>query len=81
VLQRAAEEFAQRGAARYRDAAERELRQLGQRIHRRSQATAAEGVGVDALTKRELEIAQRIVDRQTNRRHQGTSLIGDPDLV
>jgi hypothetical protein len=38
-------------------------------------------VGVDALTKRELEIAQRIVDRQTNRRHQGTSLIGDPDLV
>jgi hypothetical protein len=38
-------------------------------------------VGVDALTKRELEIAQRIVDRQTNRRHQGTSLIGDSDLV
>jgi DNA-binding NarL/FixJ family response regulator len=56
-----------RGALRFRDAAERELRRLGQRIHRRSQPAAAEGTGVGALTRRELEIAQRIVDRRTNR--------------
>jgi DNA-binding NarL/FixJ family response regulator len=55
------------GAQRYRDAAERELRQLGQHIHRRSQPAAGNGAGVDALTQRELEIARRIVDRQTNR--------------
>ena len=55
------------GAQRYRDAAERELRQLGHHIHRRSQPAAANGAGVDALTQRELEIARRIVDRQTNR--------------
>lgn len=55
------------GAQGYRDAAERELRQLGHHIHRRSQPGAADGAGVDALTQRELEIARRIVDRQTNR--------------
>ena len=55
------------GAQRYRDAAERELRQLGEHIHRRSQPGAAEAAGVDALTQRELEIARRVVDRQTNR--------------
>lgn len=55
------------GAQRYRDAAERELRQLGHHIHRRSQPAAANGQGVETLTQRELEIARRIVDRQTNR--------------
>jgi DNA-binding CsgD family transcriptional regulator len=55
------------GAVRFRDAAERELRQLGHHIHRRSQPAAANGTGVQALTQRELEIARRIVDRQTNR--------------
>jgi DNA-binding NarL/FixJ family response regulator len=63
----AARDLEAMGALRYRDAAERELRQLGRRIHRPSQPTAAEGAGVASLTKRELEIAQRIVDRQTNR--------------
>ncbi len=55
------------GAHRYRDAAERELRQLGHHIHRRSQPPVGQGSGIDALTTRELEIARRIVDRQTNR--------------
>jgi DNA-binding NarL/FixJ family response regulator len=55
------------GAQRYRDAAERELRQLGHHIHRRSQPGAAEGAEVESLTQRELEIARRIVDRKTNR--------------
>jgi len=67
LLTSAATELEAIGALRHRDAAERELRQLGKRIHRRSQPTAAEGTGVPSLTKRELEIAQRIVDRQTNR--------------
>ena len=65
-LQRAAAALDSVGAEHYRNAAERELRQLGHTIHRRSQP-GAEGSGVDALTQRELEIARRIVDRRTNR--------------
>ena len=67
VLEQAAAELQRIGALRHRDAAERELRRIGHRIHRRSQPQAAEGTGVASLTKRELEIAQRIVDRRTNR--------------
>ncbi len=66
-LQQAATALDAVGAQRYRDAAERELRQLGQHIHRRSQSATGDGTGVDTLTRRELEIARRIVDRQTNR--------------
>lgn len=55
------------GALRYRSAAERELRQLGCRIHRRSQPATGDSDAMDTLTERELEIADRIVDRQTNR--------------
>jgi DNA-binding NarL/FixJ family response regulator/tetratricopeptide (TPR) repeat protein len=55
------------GALRYRDAAERELRQLGYRIHRRSQPATADNDAIGTLTQRELEIARRVVDRQTNR--------------
>ena len=53
--------------ARSREAAERELRQLGQHIHRRSQPAQAKGDGIASLTKRELQIARLIVDRRTNR--------------
>lgn len=67
ALQEAASVLDARGAVRFRDAAERALRQLGHRIHRRSQATAATGEGIDRLTAREMEVARRIVDRQTNR--------------
>jgi ATP/maltotriose-dependent transcriptional regulator MalT len=67
ALTQAAGEQERLGALRYRDAAERELRQLGARIHRRSQPTATDGEGVASLTRRELEIARRIVDRETNR--------------
>ncbi|HEU4657702.1 MAG TPA: AAA family ATPase [Capillimicrobium sp.] len=66
LLQRAADVFQERGAVRHRDRAERELRRLGHRVHRRS-APASAGTGVAALTKRELEIARLIVDRRTNR--------------
>ena len=53
------------GAVRYRDAAQRALRQLGQHIHRRTRPGDSAG-GVGALTGRELEIAELIVDRKTN---------------
>jgi DNA-binding NarL/FixJ family response regulator len=66
-LQQAATALDAVGAQRYRDAAERELRQLGHHIHRRWRPAAADSTGVESLTKRELEIARRIVDRRTNR--------------
>lgn len=67
-LRRAATVFAEVGAERYRDAAERELRQLGERVQRRSAPAAAPGGdGVEGLTARELEIARLVVDRRTNR--------------
>ncbi len=53
------------GAVRHRDAAQRALRQLGRHIHRRTRPGDAAG-GVSALTGRELEIAELIVDRKTN---------------
>jgi len=53
------------GAVRYRDAAQRALRQLGHHIHRRTRPGSSDS-GVSALTGRELEIARLIVDRKTN---------------
>jgi DNA-binding CsgD family transcriptional regulator len=64
-LDLAAAAFDSCGAVRYRDNAQRALRQLGQHIHRRTRPGTAEG-GVSALTGRELEIATLIVDRKTN---------------
>jgi ATP/maltotriose-dependent transcriptional regulator MalT len=54
------------GAIRYRDEAERELRRLGKRDHRRRGAARADGDGIGALTARELEVARLVVDRKTN---------------
>jgi DNA-binding CsgD family transcriptional regulator/tetratricopeptide (TPR) repeat protein len=53
------------GAVRHRDAAQRELRRLGQPIHRRS-ATGTDDVGLGALTERELEVAGLVADGSTN---------------
>jgi DNA-binding CsgD family transcriptional regulator len=64
-LEQAAAELDRCGAVRYRDAAQRELRQLGQHIHRRTRPGDAQS-GVGSLTERELEIARLIVDRRTN---------------
>jgi DNA-binding CsgD family transcriptional regulator/tetratricopeptide (TPR) repeat protein len=71
-LQHAAAACTELGAERYRDAAERELRQLGERVRRRAPAPATATAtrpddGVGSLTQRELEIARLIVDRCTNR--------------
>jgi DNA-binding CsgD family transcriptional regulator/tetratricopeptide (TPR) repeat protein len=65
-LQRAAREFEARGAVRYRDEAERELRKLGHRIHRRTHPGKTAGTGIESLTARELQVARLVVDRKTN---------------
>ena len=66
-LQLAAAVFDSCGARRYRDAAEQELRNLGQRIHRRTKPGKADGTEIEALTERERQVARLIVDRKTNR--------------
>jgi DNA-binding NarL/FixJ family response regulator len=65
-LERAAAELDQCGALRYRNEAERELGKLGHRIHRRTRSGKADGIGVESLTERELQIARLVVDRKTN---------------
>lgn len=54
------------GALYFRASVERELEKLGQR-HQRQRRRGGVGVlGIDALTHRELEVAQLVVDRRTN---------------
>jgi len=65
-LQRAAAAFDVCGAAHFRERAERELGKLGRRPHRRTRSGAAHGVGIDALTGRELQVARLVTDRMTN---------------
>jgi ATP/maltotriose-dependent transcriptional regulator MalT len=65
-LQRAAREFEAHGALRYRDEAERELRKLGHRIHRRTRPGKTDATGIESLTERELQVARLVVDRKTN---------------
>ena len=54
------------GANRYRDEVERDLGKLGHRIHRRTRAGDLDGIGIETLTERELEVARLVVDRKTN---------------
>jgi DNA-binding NarL/FixJ family response regulator len=65
-LQRAAREFEARGALRYRNEAERELRKLGHRIHHRTRPGKTDGTGIESLTERELQVARLVVERKTN---------------
>ena len=65
-LERAAAELHALGALRYRAAAERELRRLGRRVHRRTRPGKVDSVGVESLTERELQVARLVVDRRTN---------------
>ncbi len=64
-LEHAVRELGMRGALRYRDEAEQELRKLGRTVYRRSAAGTAGG-GVGSLTERELQLARLVVDRKTN---------------
>ena len=65
-LELAAAAFESFGSHRYRQQAERELRKLGRTVHRRTRPGKADGLGVDSLTERELQIARLVVDRKTN---------------
>jgi DNA-binding NarL/FixJ family response regulator len=65
-LRRAAAELDACGAVRYRDQAEQELRRLGQHVHRRTRPGRPDGVGLETLTERELQVARLVVDRKTN---------------
>jgi DNA-binding CsgD family transcriptional regulator/tetratricopeptide (TPR) repeat protein len=66
-LEHAVDIFESLGAIRYRNQAEAELRKLGRTVHRRTRRGDGTGVGVASLTGRELEIANLVVDRFTNR--------------
>jgi ATP/maltotriose-dependent transcriptional regulator MalT len=65
-LQRAARDFEECGALRYRDQAEHELRKLGYRLHRRTRPGSADGTGLESLTERELQLARLVADHKTN---------------
>jgi DNA-binding NarL/FixJ family response regulator len=65
-LERSAAELHEHGAIRDRDEAERELRKLGRRIHRRTRPGNPDGAEVELLTARELEVARLVVERKTN---------------
>jgi DNA-binding NarL/FixJ family response regulator len=66
-LVRAADEFDALGALRYRDQCEAELRKLGHVVHRRTRRGKPGGSGVELLTGRELEVAELVHARRTNR--------------
>ena len=66
VLKEAERELDECGSHRVRDEMRRELRKLGARAETRGKATAEES-GVEALTKREREIADLVTDRMTNK--------------
>jgi DNA-binding NarL/FixJ family response regulator len=65
-LGRAATAFDSFGALRYRNQAERELRRLGRRVHRRSGPAVDATLGIESLTERELDVVRLVVDRKTN---------------
>jgi DNA-binding NarL/FixJ family response regulator len=63
----AADGYERLGATRYRDQVEQQLRQLGRTVHRRSLRAAPESAGVASLSGRELEVAELLRARHTNR--------------
>ena len=68
------------GALRLRDEARRELRKLGARSERRGASGATGEDGVASLTKRELEIAELVMDRRTNREIAATLFLSDKTI-
>lgn len=63
----AADTFDSIGATRYRERAEGRLRELGTRVAARSRRRGTGKIGVEALSGRELEVAELIRQRRTNR--------------
>jgi DNA-binding NarL/FixJ family response regulator len=74
-LQRAESELSALGAARYRDEAARELRRLGERVTARQRRGGGEGL--DALSGREREIADRVAEGRTNREIGGELFLSE----
>jgi len=66
-LQTAADGYDALGATRYRDQVESLLRGLGRAVHRRSRPGDLDASGLRSLTGRELEVAELIRERHTNR--------------
>jgi ATP/maltotriose-dependent transcriptional regulator MalT len=79
VLRRAESELDACGSLRVRDQMRRELRRLGARAETRGPATGEES-GIAALTKRELQIAELVTDRHTNREIAGTLFLSDKTI-
>jgi DNA-binding NarL/FixJ family response regulator len=65
-LQHAVAAFDACGALRYRQSAERELGKLGHRPHRRTRPGKGDGIGIESLTGRELEVSRLVVDHKSN---------------
>ncbi len=66
-LKRAHETLVAFGASRYADEAAQELRGLGKRVTRSRAAAATNGDGLDALSKRERQVAELIADGRANK--------------
>jgi len=67
MLEQAADEFDALGAVRYRNQADAELRTLGRIVRRRTPRGGPDGSGVALLSGRELEVAELVRERHTNR--------------
>jgi DNA-binding CsgD family transcriptional regulator len=67
------------GSVRVRDEARRSLRKLGARVEPRGPAAGADS-GVEALTKREREIAELVTDRHTNREIAARLFLSDKTI-
>lgn len=66
-LEAVADEFEALGALHYRDQMESELRRLGHKTTHRRSAPGTDALGLASLTGRELEVAELVLDRRTNR--------------
>jgi len=67
------------GSTRVRDEMRRELRRLGARAEPRGPAAPGDS-GIDALSKRELEIARLVTDRLTNREIAAALFLSDKTI-
>jgi DNA-binding NarL/FixJ family response regulator len=79
VLRAAERALDELGSVRPRDEARRDLRRLGARTETRGPASRAES-GVEALTKREREIAELVTERKTNRQIAATLFLSDKTI-
>jgi DNA-binding NarL/FixJ family response regulator len=79
TLRRAERELDACGSVRVRDEMRRELRRLGARAEPRGPAARGDS-GIDALSRRELEIAGLVTDRLTNREIAAALYLSDKTI-